>query len=63
MSIAKTILCTTLKRAAGLALACGLPFAVGLQAQTYSSSTVSYNLQNNYPPSPIQSAIRQPFSV
>jgi hypothetical protein len=51
-SIAKTILCTTLKRAAGLALACGLPLAVGLQAQTYSSSTVSYNLQNNYPQNP-----------
>jgi hypothetical protein len=52
MSIAKTILCTTLKRAVGLALVCGLPFAVGLQAQTYSSSTVSYNLQNNYPQNP-----------
>jgi hypothetical protein len=52
MSIAKTILCTTMKRAACVALACGLPFAVGLQAQTYSSSTVSYNLQSNYPPNP-----------
>ncbi|MGA7708342.1 MAG: hypothetical protein WCD77_11190, partial [Acidobacteriaceae bacterium] len=52
MSIAKSILFTTLKRAAGLALACGLPLAVGLQAQTFSSSTVSYNLQNNYPPNP-----------
>ncbi|MGC1869711.1 MAG: hypothetical protein WA700_02025 [Acidobacteriaceae bacterium] len=52
MSIAKTILCTTLKRAACVAVACGLPFAVGLQAQTYSSSTVSYSPQNNYPPPP-----------
>ena len=52
MSIAKTIFSTTLKRAACLALACGFPLAVGLQAQTYSSSTVSYNLQNNYPPNP-----------
>ncbi|HTU50681.1 MAG TPA: hypothetical protein VMF56_08810 [Acidobacteriaceae bacterium] len=50
MSIAKTVLYTTLKRAAGLALACGLPFAVALQAQTYSSSTVSYTPQYNPQP-------------
>ena len=52
MSIAKTIFSTILKPAACVAVACVLPLAVGLQAQTYSSSTVSYNLQNNYPPNP-----------
>jgi hypothetical protein len=48
MSIAKSIARATLKRAAYLALACGLPLAVGLHAQTYSSSKVSYNFQDNY---------------
>ncbi len=47
MSIAKTVVRTTLKRAAYLALACGLPLTVGLQAQNYSSSKVTYNFQEN----------------
>jgi hypothetical protein len=47
MSIAKSVVRTTLRRAACLALTCGLPLAVGLRAQTYSSSKVSDNLLEN----------------
>lgn len=47
MSIAKSVVRTILQRTACLALACGLPLAVGLHAQTYSSSKVSYDFQGN----------------
>ncbi len=47
MTTFKTTLRTALKRTGYVALACGLPLAVGLQAQTYSSSNVSYTPQYN----------------
>ncbi len=48
MMTAKTAFRKTLRYVGYVALACGLPITVGLQAQSYSSSTVSYNSQNNY---------------
>ncbi|MGH9616005.1 MAG: hypothetical protein ACRD28_04620 [Acidobacteriaceae bacterium] len=52
MSIPKALVRATVGRAVFALIACGLMLPVGLHAQTYSSSTVSYNLQNNYPPNP-----------
>ncbi len=46
------VLRSTFKGSKCVALACGLLLAAAGQAQTYSSSNVSYNLQNNYPPNP-----------
>lgn len=47
MRMAKSALCKILKYSGCAVIACGLSLTVGLQAQSYSSSKVAYNFQNN----------------
>ena len=62
MITAKKAIYKTLKYAGCVALACGLPLTVGLQAQSYSSSNVSYNFQNNYQYNGPNSQYNGPYS-